>query len=257
MVRTWAAEQETGPCRYQALVRECERNMPKKIRVAILDDHQSIIDGYNYRLCQVPEIEVVATANTGVELDQLLEKHLPDVLLLDVYVPVSATDSSPFPILSVIPQTRQAYPSLVILVISMYAQRGLIKAILEVGANGYILKDDQAAIQNLGNIILSVARGGLYVSKKVQELLARQTMQGLLLTTRQLEVLSLFMANPELTSAAVAVQLDVSNSTVRNLLSGAYTRLGVRSRTAAIAKAQKLGLLASDPGLTTGELSSS
>ena len=61
----------------------------EKVRVAILDDHQSIIDGYIYRLSSTPEIEVVATANYGEELEPVLAKYPADVLLLDLSVRTS------------------------------------------------------------------------------------------------------------------------------------------------------------------------
>jgi DNA-binding NarL/FixJ family response regulator len=97
----------------------------------------------------------------------------------------------------------------------------------------------------LGSIILSVAHGGIFFSQRIKEQLLSLQDEATLLTARQLEVLSLFAANPELTSAAVALDLNISNSTVRNLLSGAYLRLGVHNRAAAIAKAQHLNLLSS------------
>ena len=219
--------------------------MPDKIHVAILDDHQSILDGYKYRLGQIEEIEVVATARTSQDLEPMLTKYNPDVLLMDVNVPVSPDTPAPFPILNVIPQLLQKHPSLVILVISMHTERTLIKAVMDMGGSGYVLKDDRAAIQNLGSIILSVAHGGIFFSQKIKEQLLSSQDEAMLLTARQLEVLSLFAADPELTSAAVALDLNISNSTVRNLLSGAYLRLGVHNRAAAIAKAQHLNLLSS------------
>lgn len=219
--------------------------MAKKIRVAILDDHQSIIDGYIYRLNQIPEIEVLATGRTGQDLDSMFEPDMPDVLIMDINVPVSPEVPTPYPILNVIPRLLQKQPELIILIISMHTERTLIKAVMDIGGSGYILKDDRAAIQNLGNIILSVAYGGIYFSEKVKDQLLATEEEQPLLTARQLQVLSMFAANPELTSAAVALDLSISNSTVRNLLSGAYMRLGVHNRAAAVAKAQHLNLISS------------
>lgn len=219
--------------------------MPKKIRVAILDDHQSIIDGYQYRLGQRPEIDVVATGRTSQDLEPMLSAYKPHVLLMDVNVPISPDVLTPFPILNVIPRLLQEYPDLVILVISMHTEWTLINAVLEVGGSGYILKDDRAAIQNLGNIILSVAHGGIYFSQRIKDQLLSHQDTAPLLTTRQLQILSLFAANPELTAAAVAQEMNLSHSTVRNLLSKAYLRLGVHNRAAAISKAQHLHLIPS------------
>ena len=114
--------------------------MKEKIQVTIMDDHQSIVDGYRYRLSQVPEIELVATLGYGDDLDPALEKHPVDVLILDVHVPVSQTNPNPYPILHTIPHLLQLYPDLEILVISMFGDRSLIRAVVEAGASGYILK---------------------------------------------------------------------------------------------------------------------
>ena len=222
--------------------------MTEITRVTILDDHQNIIDGYVFRLSSNPEIEVVATINFGQDLEPTLATHPTDVLLLDVNVPTSAENPNPYPILHEIPKLLQTYAGLNILVISMYAERGLIRAVMEAGASGYILKDDQATARDLGNVVLSVAGGGIYFSQKAHQLYSTHLIkENDLLTTRQLEALSLCGAYPNYTTAEIANRMSVSNSTVRNLLSAAYLKLHVNNRAAAIAKAQQLGLIASMP----------
>ncbi|MCL4265819.1 MAG: response regulator transcription factor [Anaerolineae bacterium] len=226
--------------------------MAKKIRVAILDDHQSIIDGYLYRLNQTPGIEVVATATFSTDMEQIITQQPVDVLLMDVQVPMSPDNPNPHPILNLIPQLRQTYPDLVVLVISMHADRALIKSVIAAGASGYILKEDRGTIRDLGNVLLTVARGGIYFSRQAHEQILDLAEEPLL-TTRQLEVLSMFAALPDLTSTAVAAKLNITDSTVRNLLSGVYLRLGVHNRTAAIMKARQLGLLT--PSASASDLS--
>ena len=223
------------------------------IRVTILDDHQSIIDGYVYRLSSTPGFEVVATISYGEELEPTLAAHPTDVLLLDINVPTSAENPNPYPILHNIPSLLEQYKNLHILVISMYAERGLIRAVMEAGASGYVLKDDRTTIQDLGNILQSVASGGIYFSQKAHQLMLSQktTPTGERLSPRQLEALSLCAAYPDWTSADVAEKMSVSNSTVRNLLSSAYLRLGVHSRPAAIAIARQQGLITPDPPVLT------
>ncbi len=219
--------------------------MSDKIRVTILDDHQSIIDGYCYRLGNTPQIQVVATINFGEELDPTLAQCPSDVLLLDVSVPTTADNPNPYPILHAIPRLLDTYPNLVILVISMFAERRLIRAVMEAGASGYILKDDQATIRDLGNVILSIANGGIHFSQKAHQIMFKpsSTKEGDLLTSRQLEALSLCAAYPNAKTAQLAAKMSVSNSTVRNLLSGAYIRLDAHTRAAAIAKARELGII--------------
>jgi len=217
--------------------------MDKKIRVTILDDHQNIIDGYVFRLSANPQIEVAATIGFGDLLEPTLAEHPTDVLLLDVNVPTSAENPNPYPILYAIPKLLQIYAGLNILVISMYAERGLIRAVMEAGASGYILKDDQTTARDLGSVVISVAGGGIYFSQKAHQLYTKHLSKESDLTARQLEVLSLCAAYPNNTTAVLAGIMAVSNSTVRNLLSTAYLKLEVNNRAAAIARAQQMGLI--------------
>jgi len=219
--------------------------MKEKTRVTILDDHQSIIDGYVFRLRANPQIEIAATITYGEELEPALAEHPTDVLLLDVNVPTSADNPNQYPILHLIPKLLEMYDGLSILVISMYDERGLIRAVMESGASGYILKDDQSTARDLASVVLSVAGGGIYFSQKAHQIYhAHLTKENILLSGRQLEVLSLCAAYPNCTTAELAKRMSVSNSTARNLLSAAYTKLSVNNRAAAIVKAQQLGLIA-------------
>jgi DNA-binding NarL/FixJ family response regulator len=223
--------------------------MPKKIKVAILDDHQSIVDGYCYRLAGSPMVELAGTLCYGAEIEPFLGNTPVDVLLLDVNVPTNPENPNPYPILHLIPNLLERYPDLVILVISMHNQRTLVQAVIDAGASGYIVKDDRESIQQLGNIIQLVAGGGVYFSRQVHKLLEKRKPVGEdishALTPRQLEVLSLCVAYPGSTTSDLASILGVQNSTVRNLLSSAYLRLEVTNRAAAIAKARQMGLIPS------------
>jgi DNA-binding NarL/FixJ family response regulator len=222
--------------------------MAEKIRVAILENHQGIIDGYRFRLDKTSDIEIVATALCGEDLEPLLAKFTIDVLILDVHVPTSQENINPYPILHVIPRLLQTYPRLIILVISMHTQRKLIEAVMNAGASGYVLKDDQASIRDLDSIIRSVAGGGIYMSQYAYQQLqrGRSDTQEPLLTARQLEVLSLCAAFPEISIEGLASKLFIANSTLRNILSEAYLKLNVRTRLAAIARARQLGLIPPD-----------
>lgn len=218
-------------------------NMPSPIHVAILDDHQSIIDGYIFRLSQSANIQVVATATFGKELESLLTDNHVDVLLLDVQVPTSSENPSPYPILHEIPKLLQIYEGLIVLVISMHNQPSLIKAVMDAGASGYIFKDDQTTIQELGNVISAVAEGGIHLSKQAYQQLFKKLPKETKLTVRQLEVLSLCAAYPGATMGEIAEKLGIAHSTVRNILSSAYLQLNVRNRASAVDKARHLSLI--------------
>lgn len=218
--------------------------MTKLVKVSILDDHQTILDGYQFRLANSPRVEIAATLRFGSEINAALEKYSIDVLILDVNVPTSQENPNPYPILHVIPSLLQKYPNLAILVISMHNDRSLIRAVMEAGASGYILKDDQSMLIDLENVIVSIAAGGISLSQEISNiLLPSNTNEDVPLSQRQLEVLSLSLAFPDDTTTDLAKKMSVANSTVRNLLSGAYIKLGVHTRAAAIAKARKLGVI--------------
>jgi DNA-binding NarL/FixJ family response regulator len=224
-------------------------HVKKKIRVLILDDHQSIVDGYLYRLGTSSGFEIIGTLMYGEDLDETLHESPADVLLLDINVPTARENPNPYPIIHTIANLLQQYPDLYIIVISMYAERGLIRSVMEAGASGYILKDDQASIRDLANVIRTVASGGIYFSQKAHNLYAKYfSTNGSdeLLTHRQRELLSLCAAYPDWSSAELAKTLALSNSTVRNLLSNAYLRLEVHTRAAAIARARQIGLISPD-----------
>jgi len=219
-------------------------DMKAKIQLMIMDDHQSIVDGYFYRLSNVPEIEVVATLAYSDELETALKEHPVDVLVLDVQVPTSPKNPNPYPILHAIPNLLQSYPNLAILVISMHDQRGLIRAIVEAGASGYILKNDGQKIQELGKAIISVAEGGVCFSEKALKAFIAKTEEPF--SPRQLEALSLCAAYPNSKTAELAHMMEIANSTLRNLLSSAYLKLGVQTRAAAVAKAREMGIITPD-----------
>lgn len=202
-----------------------------------------MVAGYQHYLRDAPDINMVASAAYADELAPMLAQHQVDLLILDVNVNTTATSETPYPLLYTIPKLLQQYPELIILVISMHRDRGIIRAVVEAGASGYVLKEDQAAMRELASVVRTVAGGGVYFSQKAyHELMKRQPVEPLL-TARQLEALSLMAAYPDYTTADAARQLNVAPSTIRNLLSTSYLRLGVRNCAAAVAKARQLGLI--------------
>ena len=180
----------------------------------------------------------------GEELEPALAEHPIDVLVLDISVPTSPQNPNPYPILYLIPRLIDRYPDLKVLVISMHSQRTLVQAVLDAGASGYLLKDDRSAILDLAAIIRLIHNGSLCLSQRLSSLIKNiQTGDSPLLTPRQAEVLSYCSAYPNLTTHQIAQKMQIAHSTVRNLLSGAYLRLEVSNRAAAIARARSAGVL--------------
>lgn len=219
--------------------------MPETIRVVILEDHQSTLDGYLYRLNGRAGIQVVATPTYGEELEPILAANAPvHVLLLDITVPTSAENDRPYPILHLLPKLRQIYPQLNALVISMHDQPALIRAVVDAGASGYVFKDDRATQLTLDSVIKGIAAGGVHFSKEAYNLIFPDISTPSPLTVRQMEVLALCATYPDKTTAEIAPMLGVADATVRNILSAIYLKLRVRSRTAAVARAEELGVFA-------------
>lgn len=220
--------------------------MSNTIKVAVLEDHQSIIDGYTMRLREADNVELVGVASHGEELEMLLalNPHL-DVLIMDVSVPISAVDHNSIPILHYVSKLLAGRDGLNILVISMYTQKSLIKALMGVGASGYILKQDSISLRNLAVVVKRIANGGTYFSEEVSQALEEEESNLELsnLTARQLEAISLCAAFPELSTDELAMKANVAKSTFRNLLSETYERLSVHSRGAAVVRAKTLGLI--------------
>ena len=222
--------------------------MTDKIRVSILDDHQSIVDGYRFRLGNSTRVNIVSAMSYGEELQPTLVKIPTDVLILDISVPASESNLNPYPILYEIPSLLQQFQNLVILVISMHIERGMIRAVMEAGASGYILKDDQPTLRDLENVVISVFNGGIHLSRQANDALLRGTTgDESLLSKRQREALSLCLSYPDKSTAELAKRMSISNSTMRNLLSSSYIKLSVRSRNAAVTKARQLGLISPEP----------
>jgi DNA-binding NarL/FixJ family response regulator len=218
------------------------------VKIAIFEDHQSIIDGYLYRLSQHPDMDIVGTALYGQDLEPMLSSREVDVLLLDIHLPTSADNRASFPIMQAIPKLLSRYPKLRILVISMSTQMTLVQALVDSGVSGYIFKDDQSSIQKLSAIVEIIASGGMYFSPEAQRKLGRKASFDMpTLSLRQLEILAICAQYPDVKTAEIAARLNVAPSTIRNSLTQAYARLGVRTRAAALARLQQMGIIFSDP----------
>lgn len=214
------------------------------INITILEDHQSIIDGYLYRLVTEKGFKITGVVRYGEDLLPMLRTTPCDILILDLQILSSTSNPNPFPVMNMIPVIRTLFPNLVVLVISMHSQRVLIERLFEMGVKGFIFKDDNQAIENLADVVLKLKNGGSYFSigdyEKLKNLKSETARP--LLSARQMEALSLCVAFPDCSSEELASRLGVSSSTFRNLLSKAYSRLGVRTRVAAIAELQKMGI---------------
>jgi DNA-binding NarL/FixJ family response regulator len=194
------------------------------IRVAVVDDHPHVAIALRTLLDKVPDIQLVAESGRGSDLPSLVRQARPDVLLLDLLI------EPEFDALSAIKRLRSDFPDLKICLLSAYLEPSMVHDLLQAGAYGYILKDDDY-VSRIDTIIRDLAEGEIYLSPQAYEALAHATRtEGTkqVLTEREVEVLRL--ANRGLPNPQIAQALHITPGTVRNHLSAIYRKLGVHSR---------------------------
>lgn len=194
------------------------------IRVAVVDDHPHVAIALHTLLDKVPDIQMVAESGRGSDLPNLVRQARPDVLLLDLLI------EPEFDALPAIKRLRSEFPDLKICLLSAYLEPSMVFDLLQAGAYGYILKDDDY-VSRIDTIIRDLAEGEIYLSPQAYEALAHATRTESgkqLLTEREIDVLRL--ANRGLPNPQIAQALHISPGTVRNHLSAIYRKLGVHSR---------------------------
>lgn len=139
--------------------------MDKPIRVVIVDDHQVVLDGFMARLEMEPEIDVVGTASNGLEALDVVKQHKPDVVLMDISMPI----------LNGIEATRMIkaeWPEAKILMLTMHDNREYIMKVMQEGAVGYMLKEISA--EKMVQAIKTVNQGSTYFCESVTQTLFTQ-----------------------------------------------------------------------------------
>jgi DNA-binding NarL/FixJ family response regulator len=203
----------------------------KLIRIIVADDHVIVREGLAAIIGRQPDMVVVAEAANGEEACLRWLEHRPDVLLLDLRMPV--LDG-----LGVMGRIRSAVPEARIVVLTTFDTDSEISGAIKAGAKGYLLKDAPRDV--LVETIRKVHAGETCIpAPLVAKLAAGVSAEGL--TDRELEVLKLVargMSNKE-----VATDLAISETTVKTHLRSVFTKLRVLSRTEAIAAASRRGLV--------------
>lgn len=204
------------------------------IRIVIADDHPIVRSGLVSLLEGLGDVAVVAQHGSAEELLAWLEGNDCDLVLLDLQFGDGRMTGAE--------ATRRisAPGGPAVLILTTYATDADILAALEAGARGYLLKDTPTG--ELERAIRAAAAGEPALSPAVQQRLLRRVLDpATTLTQRELDVLRLAAAG--LSNSQIAAELYITLATVKTHLAHTYAKLGVSSRTAAIAAARERGLI--------------
>jgi NarL family two-component system response regulator LiaR len=205
-----------------------------RTRVLIVDDHHMVIEGLKAFLSASDDVEVVGTALNGAEAVTACERLNPDVVLMDVMMPVMDGAEATALI-------RQASPQTQVIALTSFVEEELVGRTLDAGAISYLLKDSNP--DALLRAIREARSGrGTIDSTAMQAMLQRQqNVVGETLTPRELEVLALLAAG--LSNSEIAQRLTLSVGTARLHVSNILGKLEAPNRTTAVIIAMKNGLV--------------
>lgn len=215
------------------------------IKILICDDQMMVREGLKTILNNAEAgLEVVGTAQDGAEALELIPERQPDLVLMDLKMPVvngvQATR-----------QIRQKYPRVRVLVLTTYDADDWVFDAIRAGADGYLLKDaDQtvliAAIKDViaGRTPVDPSVAGKLFNQVAQHTPKRDSSLADKLSAREIEMLSLLAKG--YSNAEISAQMFLSEGTVRNYLSAVFAKLGVSDRTQAAVMALKNGLVKPD-----------
>mgnify|MGYP001568593929 CR=1 FL=1 len=220
-------------------------NANNKIRVLLVDDHQLLRQSLRHAL-ESQGFVIAAEATDGEEGIRLAEQTRPDVILMDVTMPV----------LDGIEATRRlhsSHPNIPVVILTMHDEPDLVARAVGSGAVGYLVKD--CSITELAETVRLAAAGEAALSPQLAAAMLTQTgpndgdpdhcAEGQsILTRREEEVLQLFALGSS--TSEVADELFISAKTVKNHLQSIYKKLDARGRTEAILRAARMGIIRLD-----------
>jgi NarL family two-component system response regulator LiaR len=209
------------------------------IRILIVDDHGVVRQGLRMYLSLDPELEVVAEAANGAEALRLAHELEPDVVLMDLLMPVMDGIAATAAI-------RRELPEIEVIALTSVLEDSAVYGAMRAGAIGYLLKD--TAAEDLCRAIKAAAAGQVQLSPPVAARLVREVpapQQTEPLTERETEVL--WQLAQGKSNKEIAAALVIAEKTVRTHVSNILAKLGVASRTQAVLHAVRSGLVSLDP----------
>ena len=214
--------------------------MTKEIRVLLVDDHQIIIDGLQSLLISEVGIRVISNANNGREAIELLRVLDVDVVLMDIDMPVmNGLDTAKI--------VKEKYSNTKVIILSMHSEKAMVKDLIELGVDGYLLKNTSK--DELIGAIKKVSEGGRYFSTDVTlSLLEKEntnklntTNSGIKLTAREIEIIKLISEG--YTNKEIGDQLFISHRTVDTHRTNLMKKIEVNNVAGIISYAIKNGFI--------------
>ena len=202
-----------------------------KLRVLVADDHPVVRQGIMANVKPQRDMTVVAEAGDGVEALTLIKKHLPDVVLLDLRMPLMDG-------LDVIGEVNTSRLSSKVIIMTTFDSEEDVHRAMKAGARGYLLKDSSQ--EEILDAIRRVGLGETYLPARIVQKVA-EGMRKPELSPRELEVLQCVAAGKS--NKEIGVQLCIAEGTVKTHVKSLLEKLGAVGRTAAIREAVHRGLV--------------
>jgi DNA-binding NarL/FixJ family response regulator len=212
------------------------------IEIAIADDHSLFREGLRFILEGQPQFRIVTEASNGQELINSLASHVPDVILMDLKMPV--IDG-----VEAIRQIKLSHPAIRIIVLTMYHEESTILHLLDLGANGYLLKNTSSA--EVAKAIHDVMKKDYYFTDYVTSVMLKGIRkqikptltldESVVLTKREEEVLKLICQ--ELTTVEIAEKLFLSDRTVESHRKSLLEKLHAKNTAGLVIKAMKFQII--------------
>jgi len=203
----------------------------RKITLIVIDDQAVVRQGFVALLNTIADMLVIAEGVNGQQAIELYRKHQPDVMLIDLRMPVMGG-------VEAIGAIRREFPDARLIVLTTYDGDEDIYRSLQAGARGYLLKD--VFFEELESAIRSVHAGSRCIPAAIAERLADR-MAGSVLTARELEVLELIVNGQS--NKEIGASLRISEATVKSHVNSVLSKLGVTDRTQAATTALQRGLV--------------
>ncbi len=218
------------------------------IQVILADDHTVVRAGIRQILEHAGDIDVVAEAENGESAQSLVDQLRPDVAVLDIQMPkISGIEATRW--------IRSNVKEVGVLILTAYDDDPYVKAVLQAGANGYVLKtaSPEELIQAVRDVNDGKSALDASIAKKLMEYFIQEQKATFVeaLTERELEVLA--MAARGYTNKAIGIQLNISDRTVQGHMAHIFDKLQANSRTEAVMRAVSLGWISHDLGTISEE----